>query len=160
MLSLTSPEPLTTPFVAKSRQLPPQVRKPVSIGSNILYLSCLPSPNMPVSTRLISPPLATPSRLDRRTVSNNTGYTPTVVSGGSQQKPNVVTRVAIEGKVKRGQKGASIRIYLKVLSVCRCITASLTHCVDLNSTGFCFSWVLYSPFSRFVVCFIFQRLRF
>ena len=72
---------------------------------------------MPVPTRLMSPPLATPSRSDMRTVSNTTGYTSTVVSGGGQQKLNVVTRVAIEGKVKRGQKGAAIRMYLKVRPV-------------------------------------------
>jgi len=156
VLLLTSPEPLTTPFVAKSRQLPRQVCKPVSIGSDILYLSCLLSPNMPVLTRLMSPPLATPSRSDMRTLSNNTSYTPTVVSGGSQQKLNVVTRVAIEGKVKRGQKGASIRMYLKVLSGRCCIAATFTHCVDLSSTGSCYSWVLCPPFPGFVPCSIFE----
>ncbi|KAG6851297.1 hypothetical protein H0H93_011733 [Arthromyces matolae] len=45
---------------------------------------------------------------------SNTTYTPTLTSGSSQQKlNNVVTRVAIEGKAKKGDDGASIRMYLK-----------------------------------------------
>ncbi|RDB21428.1 hypothetical protein Hypma_011789 [Hypsizygus marmoreus] len=43
----------------------------------------------------------------------NTSYTPTIVSAG-QQKLNVVTRVAIEGKAKQGQDGVSIKMYLKM----------------------------------------------
>ena len=35
---------------------------------------------------------------------------------GQQQKLNVVTRLAIEGRAKHGQDGASIKIYLKVRS--------------------------------------------
>jgi hypothetical protein len=106
---------------------------------------------MPVPTRLMSPPVATPSRSDMRTVSNNTSYTPTVVSGGSQQKLNVVTRVAMEGKVKRGQKGASIRMFLKVLPGRLCIVMSFTYCVDFRSTGSRYSWLLYPSFPRFVL---------
>ena len=37
-----------------------------------------------------------------------------MVSGTSQQKMSIVTRVAIEGKAKRGQDGASIKMFLKV----------------------------------------------
>lgn len=115
---------------------------------------------MPVPTRLMSPPLATPSRLDMRTVSNNTSYTPTVISvGGGQQKLNVVTRVAIEGKVKRGQKGASIRMYLKVLFDRFGAVVLFTECVDLCSTGYGYSRLLYSSVPRSVACAVISSRR-
>lgn len=44
----------------------------------------------------------------------STSYSPTITSGGQQQKVNVVTRVAIEGKAKQGQDGVAIKMYLKV----------------------------------------------
>ncbi|KAJ3510224.1 hypothetical protein NLJ89_g4806 [Agrocybe chaxingu] len=47
--------------------------------------------------------------------STSTSYTPTVTSGGGQQKLNVVTRVAIEGKSKRDQDGASVKMFLKIV---------------------------------------------
>ncbi len=69
---------------------------------------------MPVPVPSMSPSLTTPSRSNTRTASNNTSYAPTIVPGGGQQKLNIVTRVAIEGKAKKGQDGASIRMFLKV----------------------------------------------
>ncbi|KAF8163441.1 hypothetical protein B0H34DRAFT_856929 [Crassisporium funariophilum] len=61
---------------------------------------------------LSPPPMsATPSRSNLRTLSTNS---PTVTSGSHQQKLNVITRVAIEGKAKHGQDGASIRMFLKI----------------------------------------------
>lgn len=33
---------------------------------------------------------------------------------GAQQRMNVVTRLAIEGKAKKNEKGAGVRMYLKV----------------------------------------------
>jgi hypothetical protein len=36
------------------------------------------------------------------------------MSTGQAVKMNVVTRIAIEGKAKQGQEGASIKIYMKV----------------------------------------------
>lgn len=53
-------------------------------------------------TRTLSPPLS------------NTSYSPTITPGPQQQKLNVVTRVAIEGKAKQGQDGVAIKMYLKV----------------------------------------------
>lgn len=35
-----------------------------------------------------------------------------------QQKLNVVTRVAMEGRAKQDQDGAAIKMYLKVRSLC------------------------------------------
>jgi hypothetical protein len=64
-----------------------------------------------------SPPstMNTPSRSTSylRQPSNASYYSPTV-TGNGQQKLNVVTRVAMEGKAKKGEEGASIRMYLKV----------------------------------------------
>ena len=61
------------------------------------------------------PPTVTPARTGhKRSVSSNPGYSPTITSSGPQQKLNVVTRVAIEGKARRTQDGASIRMFLKV----------------------------------------------
>ncbi|KAF9527020.1 hypothetical protein CPB83DRAFT_794094 [Crepidotus variabilis] len=66
---------------------------------------------MPAPTRSASPHLATPSRSKQ---SNSTSYSPTITAGSSHQKLNVVTRVAIEGKVKKGQDGASVKVFLKI----------------------------------------------
>ncbi|KAF8911057.1 hypothetical protein CPB84DRAFT_1763256 [Gymnopilus junonius] len=77
---------------------------------------------MPIPTnsryeQVLSPPstlMPTPSRSSYlRTPTANSSYSPTIVSGG-QQKLNVVTKVAIEGKAKRHQDGASIRMFLKL----------------------------------------------
>ncbi|KAG6899414.1 hypothetical protein C0993_010451 [Termitomyces sp. T159_Od127] len=43
-------------------------------------------------------------------VPSNTSYSSTVTPGGQQQKLNVVTRVAIEGKAKKDKDGASLSI--------------------------------------------------
>ena len=82
------------------------------------------SSDMPVShsirSRRNSPPstIATPARTGhRRSFSSTPG---TITSSGHQQKLNVVTRVAIEGKARPGQDGASIRMFLKVRVSCRC----------------------------------------
>ncbi|KAF8892442.1 hypothetical protein BD779DRAFT_1509107 [Infundibulicybe gibba] len=50
---------------------------------------------------LASPPASTNS------------YSPTVTSGGHHH-PNIVTRVAIEGKAKHGEDGVSVKMYLKI----------------------------------------------
>lgn len=51
-------------------------------------------------TRTVSPPLTTASYSNATTI--------------GQQKLNVVTRLAIEGKSKKDWDGASIKVYLKV----------------------------------------------
>ncbi|KAK7038082.1 hypothetical protein R3P38DRAFT_2904327 [Favolaschia claudopus] len=48
------------------------------------------------------------------TPSSGTAYTPTVTAASQTQKLNVVTRVAIEGKAKKGEDGAGIKMYLKI----------------------------------------------
>lgn len=40
--------------------------------------------------------------------------TSSLLTAGQQQRLNVVTRVAVEGKSKQGETGAAIRMYLKV----------------------------------------------
>ena len=129
---------------------------------------------MPVShsfrSRHNSPPstIATPARTGhRRSLSSNPG---TITSSGHQQKLNVVTRVAIEGKARRGQDGASIRMFLKVRVSCRCWqlifilpfftldNSSLRLCyarLDYSSL-FRFEWLL-SVYSTFFQCFTLQR---
>ncbi|KAF8965198.1 hypothetical protein BDZ97DRAFT_1904098 [Flammula alnicola] len=57
--------------------------------------------------------MTTPSRSSYLRNASSTSYSPTV-TGNNQQKLNVVTRVAIEGKAKKGQDGASIRMFLKI----------------------------------------------
>jgi hypothetical protein len=70
-------------------------------------------PTSPLSVATAS----TPMRMKpMRTVSpsrTSTSYSPTIIPG-HQQKLNVVTRIAIEGKAKQGQDGAAVKIYLKV----------------------------------------------
>jgi hypothetical protein len=46
--------------------------------------------------------------------SSTSSYAPTVTSTGQALKLNVVTRIAIEGKAKQGEEGASIKMYMKV----------------------------------------------
>ena len=58
--------------------------------------------------------MTTPARSSYLRNISNASYSPTVTSGSGALKLNVVTRVAIEGKAKRGQDGASIRMFLKV----------------------------------------------
>lgn len=58
--------------------------------------------NTPASSRharTLSPPLSTSSQ---------------ALTAGQQQRLNVVTRLAIEGKAKQGENGAAIKMYLKV----------------------------------------------
>lgn len=64
-----------------------------------------------------SPPsiMITPARSNFiRSASNNTSYTPTVVSNGAQPRTNIVSRVAVEGRVRKGQDSAPIKLFLKV----------------------------------------------
>ncbi|KDR81746.1 hypothetical protein GALMADRAFT_276442 [Galerina marginata CBS 339.88] len=77
---------------------------------------------MPVPTNAryeqpLSPPsiMSTPSSRSSylRAPTNNSSYSPTV-TGGGQQKLNVVTKLAMEGRAKHGQDGASIRMFLKI----------------------------------------------
>ncbi|KAF5380805.1 hypothetical protein D9615_004119 [Tricholomella constricta] len=81
----------------------------------------MPAPTYPRHTHALSPPIssiATPARIKHvysaSPAPTNTSYSPTVTSSGQQQKLNVVTRVAIEGKAKQDRDGASIRMYLKI----------------------------------------------
>ncbi|KAF5387494.1 hypothetical protein D9757_006511 [Collybiopsis confluens] len=55
---------------------------------------------------------STPHRALSPPVSNYS--TPTITALGAQQKLNVVTRVAIEGKAKQNEDSVSIRMYLKM----------------------------------------------
>lgn len=77
--------------------------------------------------------MSTPSRSSHfRAQNNSSSYSPTVTSGGiGQQKLNVITRVAIEGKAKQGQDGASIRMFLKVPS------SQMYVCVIAGLISFC-----------------------
>lgn len=77
---------------------------------------------IPIPSKLdrnCSPPAmsATPARQNFSRISSlasNSTYSPTVTNGIHTPKLNVVTRIAIEGKAKRGQDGASVRMFLKV----------------------------------------------
>ncbi|KAH6918434.1 hypothetical protein BKA70DRAFT_1247191 [Coprinopsis sp. MPI-PUGE-AT-0042] len=76
---------------------------------------------MPVPTttplrdrRQASPPLSTATPMRTPSRSAYSAYTPTVTSGTGATKMNVVTRVALEGRAKHGQDGASIKMYLKL----------------------------------------------
>lgn len=74
--------------------------------------------NRPLSPQSISTAVTTPVRAKHLYAVSpsppDTSYAPTITSLGQQQKINVVTRVAIEGRAKQGQDGASIKMYLKV----------------------------------------------
>ncbi|KAF8798142.1 hypothetical protein BYT27DRAFT_7228728 [Phlegmacium glaucopus] len=117
----------------------------------------MPVPHSSKSRRS-SPPstIVTPARNGhKRTLSSNPGYSPTITSSGHQQKLNVVTRVAIEGKARRGQDGASIRMFLKITLPLDSVTPGSTiplfseenvkvltsqvHPLDHNSVPFNFS---------------------
>ena len=79
----------------------------------------MPTPFTPRHVRQMSPPLS---------VSASQAFTI-----GQQQKINVVTRLAIEGKAKHGQDGASIRVYLKVGSGVRPMSSAMLHSLNYNS---------------------------
>ncbi|KAF8623465.1 hypothetical protein AX15_006249 [Amanita polypyramis BW_CC] len=68
-----------------------------------------PSPPSPTDTYLSTTPVrATHMRR------SSSSYTPTVTSGG-QPAPKVnVTRLAIEGRARQNQDGASVKVYLKI----------------------------------------------
>lgn len=106
---------------------------------------------MPAPTRPASPPIMTPSHPTTRKSSNNTSYSPTVISGNSQQKMSIVTRVAIEGKAKRGRDGASIKMFLKVhltTLLLQPIIHRFTLLVVVHTSGYCYPWIHYSTLSR------------
>jgi len=77
----------------------------------------MPSPSASRHVRPMSPPPSTSSQ---------------AFTIGQQQKLNVVTRLAIEGKAKQGQDGASIKMYLKVSA--EKLSSCLLRCAD----GGCF----------------------
>lgn len=58
----------------------------------------------------------TPSQASLNPMSSpsTTFHAPTITSVGQVVKTNVVTRIAIEGKAKQGEEGASVKMYLKV----------------------------------------------
>ena len=60
------------------------------------------------------PALVTPSRSNTRSLASYSNYTPTVTSAGTSGRMNIVTRVALEGRAKPGEDGASIKMFLKV----------------------------------------------
>ncbi|XP_006458000.1 hypothetical protein AGABI2DRAFT_183107 [Agaricus bisporus var. bisporus H97] len=62
------------------------------------------------STTTATPPRFHPSQPTSPTIS----YAPTVTSLGQALRMNVVSRIAIEGKAKQGQDGASIKVYMKL----------------------------------------------
>jgi len=45
---------------------------------------------------------------------STSSHTQTITSVGQVVKINAVTRIAIEGKAKQGEEGASVKMYLKV----------------------------------------------
>jgi hypothetical protein len=58
---------------------------------------------------------ATPPRfIGSQPTSPTISYAPTVTSLGQALRMNIVSRIAIEGKAKQGQDGASIKMYMKV----------------------------------------------
>lgn len=67
------------------------------------------------STTTATPPRFHPSQPTSPTIS----YAPTVTSLGQALRMNVVSRIAIEGKAKQGQDGASIKVYMKVSCLLR-----------------------------------------
>jgi len=79
--------------------------------------------SMPVSTSTRSAtaymtpafPL-TPSQASLNPMSprSTSSHTQTITSVGQVVKINAVTRIAIEGKAKQGEEGASVKMYLKV----------------------------------------------
>ncbi|EAU88741.2 hypothetical protein CC1G_01114 [Coprinopsis cinerea okayama7 len=65
--------------------------------------------------RAVSPSTVTPIRTpSSRSTSHYSTYTPTITSAGTATRLNIVTRVALEGKAKHGDDGASIKMYLKL----------------------------------------------
>jgi len=97
--------------------------------------------------------MTTPARSSYLRNTSNASYSPTVTSGGGPQKLNVVTRVAIEGKAKRGQDGASIRMFLKVSWKIHDVFFSFNLALagtDLSSIGFRDTWFHHPAFSRSV----------
>ncbi|KAJ6490610.1 hypothetical protein C8R47DRAFT_1045391 [Mycena vitilis] len=56
----------------------------------------------------------------------SSAYSPTVTQNANTSKLNVVTRVAIEGKAKHGDDGASIKMYLKISLPTDSVTAGST----------------------------------
>lgn len=113
-------------------------------------------------SRPTSPPTAVPVSTPARTKSaravspsrTSLSYS-TTITPGHQQKLNVVTRVAVEGKARRGQDGASVKMYLKISLPLDSITPGTTiplfpeenvkiltsqvHPIDNNSVPYNFS---------------------
>jgi hypothetical protein len=71
-------------------------------------------PTSPPTIATASTPARTKSMRAVSPSRTSTSYSPTITPPGHQQKLNVVTRVAIEGKARQGQDGASVKMYLKV----------------------------------------------
>ena len=115
--------------------------------------NCTPMPT-PYSSRSRhnSPPstIVTSTRNDHKRNSSNPSYSPTITSSGHQQKLNVVTRVAIEGKARRSQDGASIRMFLKVCDYILATIFILIFLLKDNSTpGLCHPRLNYPSLLRF-----------
>lgn len=108
----------------------------------IVSASRVPTIFMPIPTTSryeppFSPPsiAATPSRSSySRTLTTTSAYSPTVTSltAAGPLRLNVVSRVAIEGKAKQGQDGASIRMFLKV---CFCFQISSFKALSSEISG-------------------------
>jgi hypothetical protein len=87
--------------------------------------------------RALSPPLSTSSQ---------------AFTIGQQQKLNVVTRLAIEGKATQGDNGAAIKIYLKARMLMGFSKLKLNFicALDVITDGQCHPWVDNPSFSRCV----------
>jgi hypothetical protein len=112
---------------------------------------------MPVPTttplrdrRQASPPQSTATPMRTPSRGAYSAYTPTVTSGTGTTKMNVVTRVALEGRAKHGEDGASIKMYLKVR---RCssspFNATNNRPKALHPTGFSYTRNDNSTFPRY-----------
>ena len=58
--------------------------------------------------------LHTPASSRRSGATSPPLSTASISTAGQQQRLNVVTRIAVEGKAKQGETGVAIRMYLKV----------------------------------------------
>lgn len=90
---------------------------------------------------------STPSRSSNLRNAPSTSYSPTV-TGNGQQKLNVVTRMAIEGKAKQGQEGVSVRMFLKACNRHLQPLRLNLFCPDLYTSRLRNPWVNYSSLSR------------
>ncbi|KAK2466831.1 hypothetical protein APHAL10511_001089 [Amanita phalloides] len=113
-----------------------------------------PSPPSPTFTHTST----TPMRFTNSRRPSSSSYTPTLISGGQQAQKVSITRLAIEGRARQNQDGASVKIYLKISLPLDSVTPGSTvplfpeenvkvlesqvHPVDSNSVPYNFSSTL------------------